>query len=404
MWFPLQVTLSYELIDEKGPAHLKAFVVKVTIEIAGERHDFIGEGNSIKKAKQAAAEKALQIPGLLHPLPEKSQPRSSSTASATNNSSAVSQLNSLAVRMQSWAEYRDSVVRPAHDPAACHWSTTVTVYGRIFTGCGINKFASRNAAAQDALDYFQLERERKKAKLLETAATPLVTTSPVDGAKAPVSLLYEEARRLRLNVSFASSMADGPAHSQTHRATCSVGALQSEGQGATKKEARQGAAEKMLELVREKFGSATAILGEGGLNGKADKRKNAKAIKTDKVKQTLQTLSTLWTFSALDVPIVEAKKHSSLCNRLPDAFVARALPVWRNEECRVTEVQQNLHNHVRKWQSWTFGVDILRHVAPNEVWMALIRSFFKEMDAIYLWAGGVGRCDCKTGTSEVQNG
>ncbi|OQV19257.1 putative Double-stranded RNA-binding protein Staufen-like protein 1 [Hypsibius exemplaris] len=205
-----KATSTFELVDEKGPAHLKVFVVKVKLSLQdGLTEEYLGQGKSIQKAKHEAAQ---QLPQL---------------------------------------------------------------------------------AALAALEYFTAEKEKKdaKKKLEQEEAsrrTPLELPQP---SKAPVTWLFEETRRLQLELTFDCWTSAGPAHCQTHHATCSVGTLESTGEGATKKEARQAAAEKMLVLLREQFGSVkpglsmkTTTMTNGNSSNVAERNKSAQAVKVSKVR------------------------------------------------------------------------------------------------------------------------
>jgi ribonuclease-3 len=62
----LGVTLNYELLDEKGPSHAKAFEIGVSMVIEGKTRRFTPAwGISKKEAEQEAARKSLEELGML---------------------------------------------------------------------------------------------------------------------------------------------------------------------------------------------------------------------------------------------------------------------------------------------------------------------------------------------------
>ena len=71
----LGVTVNYELLDEKGPDHAKAFEIGVSMVVAGKTRRFTPAwGISKKEAEQKAARSALEELGVVEtPFPEQAQ-------------------------------------------------------------------------------------------------------------------------------------------------------------------------------------------------------------------------------------------------------------------------------------------------------------------------------------------
>ena len=191
---------------------MKVFTAKVTLVRFGKIEEYWGEGSTIKVAQHNAASKALQS-GVLQKPPEKTIHREPLPSA---NASPVTRLNTLAIKMRTWAVYTDICSRTA-DPWSFEgttWNTTVTVAGKEFVGFGASKVCSRSIAAQHALDYFDFEKERREREALTEPSSNLSVESAI--VKSPITRLYETARRVCLDVSFEEVSADGLPHCLVH--------------------------------------------------------------------------------------------------------------------------------------------------------------------------------------------
>ncbi|GAV05174.1 hypothetical protein RvY_15344 [Ramazzottius varieornatus] len=270
-----KVRLNYELLNEKGPAHMKVFTAKVTLLRGRNIEAFCGEGSTIKLAQHNAASKALLSSTLQH-LPEKLFPRK---VSSPSDASAVTRLNSLAIKMRSWADYTDTCSRAVWSFEGNVWNTTVTVSGKQFDGYGASKVCSRNMAAQQALEYFDFEKLRKAQEAFsEESVNGAVENA---SSKSPITKLYETARRICIDVKFDEESSEGVPHCQIHYVRCVSGEMAAIGKGANKKLARNNAAEQMLKQFQQAY---PAFTDDFCPFKNPNKSKKAKIVKLNKVR------------------------------------------------------------------------------------------------------------------------
>lgn len=71
--------------------------------------------------------------------------------------------------------------------------------------------------------------------------------------KSPVSLVHEIALKRNLTVDFAVKSERGPPHMRVFVTTCTVGEIETEGEGNGKKVSKRRAAERMLEEMRHRW-------------------------------------------------------------------------------------------------------------------------------------------------------
>ncbi|XP_055331068.1 LOW QUALITY PROTEIN: double-stranded RNA-binding protein Staufen homolog 2-like [Paramacrobiotus metropolitanus] len=267
-----KVTLLYSLVDEKGPAHDKLFIAKVALTFPDGTLEFFGEGKSIKKAQHAAALRATQCPRL-RAVPEKKSASGGSLKSV--DAPPVARLNALAVKLRSWANYRDAQIpSPSYwQTGELLWSTTVAVCGKSFVGWGMNRIVSRNLAAQAALEYFDRQKDNREPPSGTTDTPPQVA----DNEKSAVTRLYEEAARRQKDVEFTYTGCDGAGHNQTHAFKCIVGLVETIGKGTSKRVAKHEAAQKMLENLEISADGCTTNSGTVERKRKTNLVKSAKA-------------------------------------------------------------------------------------------------------------------------------
>lgn len=168
----LKSGLQYKLISQEGPVHEPTFVVQVEME----NQNFIGRGQTKKKARTAAAEQALSSMGVVMDSLDESTVDTSLSGNGNGNNKFDSQGSDTAEEnghsastaaegknpMMILNEIRPGVkyeyISESGDSHAKLFTMSVEVDGETFQGSGRSKRIAKSRAAQAALQkHFNLE-------------------------------------------------------------------------------------------------------------------------------------------------------------------------------------------------------------------------------------------------------
>ncbi|KAJ0182720.1 hypothetical protein K1T71_002089 [Dendrolimus kikuchii] len=280
----------YRLTSETGPAHKKVFTVTLRL---GDTEEYTAEGSSIKRAQHAAASAALggtRYPG---PPPRAAPPHSHhhahhrhSGADTQHHNCAVMptvELNALAMKLCQPAVYSSvpPVAGPTRGPRArgpgpgagpgafrggpfapfprlltppLIYRVRVSVGGRAWLGEGSTPQAARHDAAARALQELRPPPDASPDPPPPDtdngeSATDLLNSE----VKSPVSLVHELALKRNLSVQFSVKSERGPPHMRVFVTLCTVGEMETEGEGNGKKVSKRRAAERMLDEMRRRW-------------------------------------------------------------------------------------------------------------------------------------------------------
>ncbi|XP_068626419.1 double-stranded RNA-binding protein Staufen homolog 2 isoform X2 [Battus philenor] len=268
----------YRLTSETGPAHKKVFTVTLRL---GDTEEYTAEGSSIKRAQHAAASAALGGTAF-PPPPPRAPPAHAPHAAHHRHAGAVMptvELNALAMKLCQPAVYtsvppvaaaprsRTRLPPPYRLPHAPHvphpplvppayprllgpsliYRVRVCVGGRAWLGEGGTPQAARHDAAARALqDLRPPPQVDPDADNGGDNSTDLLSSE----VKSPVSLVHELALKRNQSVQFTVKSERGPPHMRVFVTVCTVGDMETEGEGNGKKVSKRRAAERMLDEMR----------------------------------------------------------------------------------------------------------------------------------------------------------
>lgn len=250
-------------MDESGPPHKKTFTVVLKLD----NEEYTASGPSIKKAQHAAAAIALEQTSLKHP-PPKSQKKAMGPITPTV------ELNALAMKRGEPAVYQ--LIEPQrpqyipnlnfrgmynqryHYPKIPTYYVSLKVGNKQFFGEGRTAQAARHAAAEEALNVLRnlpypenVKRQTDPTIPKTNGESPDDNGNESDDLKSPISLVHEIALKRSLTVNFEVTRESGPPHMRTFVTRCTVGDVNTEGEGNGKKVSKKRAAEKMLEELKK---------------------------------------------------------------------------------------------------------------------------------------------------------
>ncbi|CAF3748699.1 unnamed protein product, partial [Adineta steineri] len=223
-----KITAEYQLEKETGPAHAKIYTIRLRF---GEK-EYIGIDRSIKLAQRSAAQTALNE--------HKHLSTSDNLIQKTNISQSPAViLNTWAARHHVPTQYillNEQYLTP---PMNSSWSRPrVMFFYRLYFGQDIY-FDGHGLSHQEA----RMNCAHQALRFINQNQMPLIISMPSQAQeKSQISLMYERAKQLGLSVQIV--------HEDPLKVTYRVGEQYSTvGTGQTKHEAKQIAAEKMLEIL-----------------------------------------------------------------------------------------------------------------------------------------------------------
>lgn len=249
----------YRLVEEQGPPHKKMFTVVLKL---GTSEEYTASGTSIKRARHAAAQLALQKTSLKHPTPKTTGKGSNGPLTPTV------ELNALAMKRGEPAVYRVveiSRVASAYLPPSLNYRgmaytryhyprlppsyrAILDVGDRKFIGEGNTEQAARHAAAEVALACLRsLPLPEQKKNVIYSGESG----DENEENKSAISVVYEMALKRNLQVEFEVVNETGPPHMRKYTTKCTVGEVSTEGTGNGKKVSKKEAAEKMVAELRK---------------------------------------------------------------------------------------------------------------------------------------------------------
>ncbi|XP_062986921.1 double-stranded RNA-binding protein Staufen homolog 2 isoform X2 [Elgaria multicarinata webbii] len=248
----------YKLLNERGPAHAKVFMVQLTLGA----QTWEAEGSSIKKAHHSAAGKALSETTLPKPAP---RPPQNNVNNNPGNITPTVELNGLAMKRGEPAVYRPLDQKPIpnyranynfrgmynqryHCPVPKIFYVQLTVGGHEFLGEGKTRQAARHNAAMKALQ--ALQNEPIPPKLPQNGESGQMEEEK-DANKSEISVVFEIALKRNMPVSFEVMKESGPPHMKSFVTQVSVGEFSAEGEGNSKKLSKKRAAIIVLQELRK---------------------------------------------------------------------------------------------------------------------------------------------------------
>ncbi|XP_060804042.1 double-stranded RNA-binding protein Staufen homolog 2 isoform X2 [Amyelois transitella] len=268
----------YRLTSETGPAHKKIFTVTLRL---GDTEEYTAEGTSIKRAQHAAASAALTGTRFPPPPPRAEPAHSAAHPHHRHSVMPTVELNALAMKLCQPAVYTSvppvaaprppraraaplyRVPAPGFVPAGYQRMMTpgllyrvrVCVGGRAWLGEGATPQAARHDAAARALHELRHPPAAPPAPAApDTGDTKSESEDPLNSeVKSPVSLVHELALKRNLSVVFTVKSERGPPHMRVFVTACTVGDMETEGEGNGKKVSKRRAAEKMLEEMKGRW-------------------------------------------------------------------------------------------------------------------------------------------------------
>lgn len=269
----------YNLIEEHGPSHNKRFVVNLTIG----KEEYQAEGRSIKKAQQEAARLALNSTIYKHPpqKPVDDKPLLElKKTSVQKFSDWVSKYSDAKVAYY-YSQHSKSV--PSYHENIYHLEAenihrvTLHINNEQFIGEGLSAGEAKEKAAKEALE--NLREIQGMCMFTDDERVFLAKVLRSNDNQSPISLVTEFASKTQTKMSFELVAEEGPAHLKNFIFKCSVGSLESYGEGSSKKSAKGEAAEMMVELLKvqasHNSGSCTIV------NKKPKSRKPKNIVKSE---------------------------------------------------------------------------------------------------------------------------
>ncbi|CAB3239724.1 unnamed protein product [Arctia plantaginis] len=263
----------YRLTSETGPAHKKVFTVTLRL---GDTEEYTAEGSSIKRAQHCAASTALAATHFPPPPPRAPAPHAAAHPHHRHAGAVMPtvELNALAMKLCQPAIYTSvppvagptrlvrrgpafrthALLAPAYAAPALLYRVRVAVGGNAWLGEGATPQAARHDAAARALHDLRPPPDRADTE-------PPHVDDQGDGSadllssevKSPVSLVHELALKRNLSVQFTVKSERGPPHMRVFITVCTVGDMETEGEGNGKKVSKRRAAERMLDEMRRRW-------------------------------------------------------------------------------------------------------------------------------------------------------
>lgn len=265
-----KISHQYTLVDEQGPAHKKTFYV--TLKLGDKGEEYSANGPSIKKAQHAAAAKALESTSFTHPPPKPPKTIVSRPVSSYVVGSQIMptvELNALAMKRGEQTLYKPIDTRQqAYYPPPNYnfrgmynqryhyprmpriYHVSLKVGQREFIGEGTSRQEARHDAAAKALNILnKLPMPNDDGRKVEQK--PDEENLEENDLKSEISLVHEIALKRNLNVSFDVIRESGPPHMKNFVTRCTVGDIETEAEGNSKKFSKKKAAEMMLEKLKD---------------------------------------------------------------------------------------------------------------------------------------------------------
>ncbi|XP_048526627.1 maternal effect protein staufen-like isoform X2 [Dendroctonus ponderosae] len=299
------ISYSYELVREDGPAHSKTFTV--TLYLGDEQ--YTSEMQSIKKAQQAAAKTAIKSTKYEHPPVKMKESDKALTPTvllnnlaaklglvvsykrvfddivrgSSNKNDAFSHKKSYLQKLNDTVHMNDTIhVRRDGGDTKGPFIMSVEVNGKYFFGKAHTLQNSKHEAAAKALKSLKEDEEsfychREDDNCNKIGQKP----------KSPISLVYEAAQKRNLGVTFEVIDEVGPSHKKIFTTKCVVGDLTVTGEGKSKKESKRVAAENVLTQLMKITEVSGKHVAELPRSKKSNKNKKNKVIKTtfDKIER-----------------------------------------------------------------------------------------------------------------------
>ncbi|KAH9631536.1 hypothetical protein HF086_004697 [Spodoptera exigua] len=269
----------YRLTSETGPAHKKVFTVTLRL---GDTEEYTAEGSSIKRAQHAAAQAALGGTSFPPPPPRAPAPHAAHHSHHRHAGAVMPtvELNALAMKLCQPAVYTSippvagparlvrarapayraaALLAPAYAAPALLYRVRVCVGGRAWLGEGATRrrrATTRRRALRDlrpAPAARAAARARHRRRRRHAQPRQPQRRRRCSEVKSPVSLVHELALKRNLSVQFTVKSERGPPHMRVFVTACTVGDMETEGEGNGKKVSKRRAAERMLDEMRRRW-------------------------------------------------------------------------------------------------------------------------------------------------------
>ncbi|XP_031638499.1 double-stranded RNA-binding protein Staufen homolog 2 [Contarinia nasturtii] len=288
-----QLKHQYRITDERGPSHDKLYTV--VLELGDER--YTAQSKTVKGAQQSAATAALEKTN----YKQASRPRGfliryQQKYGPGNTVTPTVQLNALAMKRgiptnysytypKSYNEQTPNLMRNTrmtkgtksrfydrfynnrplrfvhHTTEDDPYRATVVIGDKQFSGTGLTLQSAKHDAASKALIELQDEPSKDSQSTVSNdfeASGKVVhingdvtSENAVDRSKSAISVVQEIAQKRDLPIRFVVESETGPAHMKHFVIKCSVGEMETTGNGNSKKVAKKHAAEIMLNELKK---------------------------------------------------------------------------------------------------------------------------------------------------------
>ncbi|CAH1107797.1 unnamed protein product [Psylliodes chrysocephalus] len=297
-----QIDHYFKLEKEEGPAHEKTFTLSLTFG----KETYIGQGRSLKKAKQDAAAKALEKTEYECPEPKKKTPKDieklTPTVLLNNLGSKLGVvityylidkdkeqiLHSNIVLTEKTKSYVQKLNDSIYSDKKLHMKKDIDStkgpfriklkFGEhVFYATSHSIQSGRHEVASLALEFLAINRDTLDFACLREGLEEDCKKNK-EQLKSPISKVHEQAQKRQLSVEFELIKESGPSHKRSFLTECRLGDIISTGEGFSKKESKRIAAENMLEKLKD-FEPVEIQIPHTGKDKKKRKRKKTKMIK-----------------------------------------------------------------------------------------------------------------------------
>ncbi|KAF9423248.1 hypothetical protein HW555_001317 [Spodoptera exigua] len=230
-------------IAHTGPAHKKVFTVTLRL---GDTEEYTAEGSSIKRAQHAAAQAALGGTSFPPPPPRAPAPHAAHHPHHRHAGMCTTRcLLDIATFHEIRCGNANGGTKRSSDEAVPAGSVHVDPAGGGpgAAGAGAGPGVPRGGAAGARV-------RRARAAVPRGDNNADLLSSEV---KSPVSLVHELALKRNLSVQFTVKSERGPPHMRVFVTACTVGDMETEGEGNGKKVSKRRAAERMLDEMRRRW-------------------------------------------------------------------------------------------------------------------------------------------------------
>lgn len=268
-----QIDSYFKLELEEGPAHNKLFTVKLTLG----KETYFGQGKTHKKAKEDAAMKAFEKTEYESPQSKANDDIEELTPTVLLNNIAsklgvgvtyylldknkeeilhsniiLAEKSKDYIKKLNASIYADKNLRMKKDIDSTKGPFRLKLkFGEhTFFATSHSIQSGRHEVASMALDFLVKNKNNLDIACLKEGSEAECKKNRNE-LKSPVSKVYEEAQKRKLDIEFEITKESGPSHKKTFVTECRLGEFVTTGEGKSKKESKTVAAIHMLDKIAE---------------------------------------------------------------------------------------------------------------------------------------------------------